>query len=62
MHNKTKTKSELPQTMGSTLNNKSTITEPPPYNGQQPEPPGGLNAFYLREIFALDSFIDKQIV
>ena len=48
--------------MGSTLNNKSTITEPPPYNGQQPKPPGGLNAFYLREIFALDSFVDKQIV
>ena len=47
MHIKTKTNTELPQKMrstlknkftttGSTLNNKLTITEPPPKNGQQP--------------------------
>ena len=30
MHNKTKTNTELPQTMGSTLNTISTTTEPPP--------------------------------
>ena len=28
MHNTTKTNAELPQTMGSTFNNKSTTTEP----------------------------------
>ena len=33
--------------MESTLNNISTTTtEPPPWNGQQPKPRGGLNAFY----------------
>ena len=26
-------------------NKKSTTTEPPPLNGQQPKPPGDLNAF-----------------
>ena len=41
--------------MGVTINNKPTITEPPPYNGQQPKPPRGLNAFYWYQIFALDS-------
>ena len=41
MHNETKTNTELPKTMGSTLNNKSTTTEPPPKNGQQPKPTGG---------------------
>ena len=30
IHNKTKTNTELPPSMGSTLNNKSTTTEPPP--------------------------------
>ena len=39
MHNKTKTNTELPQTMGSSLNNRSTTTEPQPQNGQQPRPP-----------------------
>ena len=29
MHNKTKTNTEPPQPIGSTPNNKSTITEPP---------------------------------
>ena len=38
MRNKTKTNTELPQTIESTLNNRSTTTEPSPYNGQQPEP------------------------
>ena len=32
-------------TIGVTINNKSTLTEPSPQNGQQPKPPGGLNAF-----------------
>ena len=30
MRNKTYTNAELPQTMGSTLNNRSTTAEPPP--------------------------------
>ena len=42
-------------TMGVTINKKSTTTEPPPSNGQQPKAPGGLNAFYWYQIFALDS-------
>ena len=41
--------------MGVTINKKSTTTEPPPSNGQQPKAPGGLNAFYWYQIFALDS-------
>ena len=40
--------------MGVTINNKSTTTEPPPQNVQQPKPPGGFNAFYWYQIFALD--------
>ena len=43
--------------MGVTINNKSATTEPPPKNGQQPKPPGGLNAFYWYQIFALDSAV-----
>ena len=39
--------------MGVTINNEST-TEPPPYNGQQQSPLGGLNAFYWYQIFPLD--------
>ena len=35
----------------------STTTEPPPLNGQQPKPPGGLKAFYWYQIFALDSAV-----
>ena len=44
MHNNTKTNPELPQTMGSTLNNKSTTTEPQHKNDQQPKPPGRAEA------------------
>ena len=43
--------------MGVTINKKSTTTEPPPSNGQQPKPLGGLNAFYWYQIFALDSAV-----
>ena len=43
--------------MGVTINKKSTTTEPPPLNGQQPKPLGGLNAFYWYQIFALDSAV-----
>ena len=49
MHNKAKTNTELPQTMGSTLNNRSIKTEPPHQNEQQPMPLGegeGANALY----------------
>ena len=42
-------------TMGVTINKKSTTTEPPPQNGQQPKPPGGLNALYWYQIFALEA-------
>ena len=34
--------------MGVTINKKSTTTEPPTKNGQQPKPPGGLNAFTMQ--------------
>ena len=34
-----------------------TTTEPTPKNGQQPKPPGGLNALYLYHIIALDSAV-----
>ena len=40
-----------------TINKKSTTTEAPPENGQQPKPPGGLNAFYWYQIFPIDSAI-----
>ena len=43
--------------MGVTINQKSTTTEPPPKNGQQPKPPGGLNAFYWYQIFTLDAAV-----
>ena len=43
--------------MAVTINNKSTATEPPPYNGQQPKPPRDLNAFYWYQIFALGSAV-----
>ena len=43
--------------MGVTIKKKSTTTEPPPLKGQQPKPPGGLNAFYWYQIFALDSAV-----
>ena len=43
--------------MGVTINKKSATTEPRPYNGQQPKPMGGLNAFYWYQIFALDSAV-----
>ena len=39
------------------INKKSTTTEPPLLNGQQPKPPGGLNAFYWYQFFALDSAV-----
>ena len=44
-------------TMGVTINKKSTTTEPPPENGQQPKPLWGLNAFNWYQIFALDSAV-----
>ena len=44
-------------TIGLTINNKSTTTEPPPKNGQHIKPLGGSNAFYLYQIFALDSAV-----
>ena len=43
--------------MGVTTNKKSTTTEPPPLNGQQPKPPGGLNAPYRYQILAPDSAV-----
>ena len=55
MHNKTKTNTELQQTTESTLNNRSTATELPPYNRHQPEPLGGVNTCYRRQTLALDS-------
>ena len=43
--------------MGVTINNKSTTTDPPHYNGQQPKPPGRLNTFYWYQIFLWESVI-----
>ena len=43
--------------MGVTINNESTITEPPPSDGQQSKPLGDLNAFYWCQTFALDSAV-----
>ena len=43
--------------MGVTINKKSTTTEPPLKNRQQPKPPGVLNAFYWYQVFALDSAV-----
>ena len=40
-------------TMGVTINNESTTTGPPPYNGQQSKPLGSLLEFYWYQIFAL---------
>ena len=43
-------------TMGVTINNKSTTTEPPSKNGQQSKPPGvggGLHVFYWYQILTL---------
>ena len=40
-----------------TINTKSTTTEQPPQNGQQPKPLGALNAFYWYQIVALDSAV-----
>ena len=43
--------------MGVTINKKSTTTEPPPKNGQQPKPLGGFNEFYWYQIVAIDSAV-----
>ena len=43
--------------MGVTINNKSTTTEPPPQNGQQPKPLEALDVFRWYQIFALDSAV-----
>ena len=40
-----------------TINKKSTTTEPPLQDGQQPKRLGDLNAFYQYQIFALDSAV-----
>ena len=61
MHNKSKTNTELLQTMVSALNDRLTTSEPPPQNRQQPEPQGGgLNTFYRRQTFVLDSVVVKS--
>ena len=39
-----------------TINKKSTTTEPPE-SSLSAKPPGGLNAFYWNQIFALDSAV-----
>ena len=41
--------------MGATINKKSTTTEPPPKNGQQPKPTGGPHAFHWHQTLAPDS-------
>ena len=45
--------------MGSTINNKSTTTELPPENGQQPNSLVGLNVFYWYQIFSVESLVVK---
>ena len=56
MHAKTNTNTELPLTMGGT-----TTTEPPPYNGQQPKLPAGLNTFYVRQTYEFYMCIKFQL-
>ena len=46
-------------TMGATMNNKPTTTEPQAKDGQQSKPLWDLNAFYRYQIFALDSAVVK---
>ena len=58
-YNKTKTNTELLQTMRNTTNNMSTTTEPLHLNEHQGATGGSLNAFYRRQIFALDSVVVK---
>ena len=41
--------------MRETMNNESTTTEPPPYNGQQPKPLGALMHFTGTNFSPLDS-------
>ena len=56
MHTETKTKQNPHKPLEVHKNNLYTTTEPLPSNGQQPKLlGGGLNAFYWRQIFALDS-------
>ena len=43
--------------MGVTINKKSKQQNQRLRTGQQPKPPGGLNAFYWYQIFALDSAV-----
>ena len=45
--------------MGVAINKNSTATEPTPWNGQQPKPPGGggLKCIYWYQMFALDSAV-----
>ena len=61
MHNKTKTNTEPPQPIGSTPNNRSTTTEPPPWNDSSlsHREGEGLNASYWYQIFALDYIVVK---
>ena len=57
MHTKTKTNTEAPQTKGGKYNNKSTTTKLSLKNGRQPKPPRGINSFYWRQVFALESVV-----
>ena len=64
MHSKTKTNTELPQTMGSTLNNLSTRKYPclrmdSSLSHRGGGGGGGLNAFNWCHILALDSVVVK---
>ena len=49
-------------TMGVTINNESTTTEPPLSNGQQPKPLGGLNAFYRYQQKKTHPDLDSAVV
>ena len=42
-------------TIETATNNEIMTTDQQPKNEQQPQPSGGLNAFYWRQIFTLDS-------
>ena len=56
---KTRTNHKNRQTMGSTINNETSTTEPPPYNGQQPKPLGALLMHLTSKSFAIDSVVVK---
>ena len=64
MNTNPKTNTEPPQTTEVHKTIDQQLQKPPPSNRQQPKLRGGLNAFYWRQIFALDLllFVKTQTI